>query len=627
MREYELGPIRSANGTVHYRSGAVLNRDRASNIVSSEQSSEHRPGLEAAMLSELDHVLRDRSFVKSPTLSKLLAFLVFETLNGNGDKLKSYTVAVDCLGKDANFDPQTDSYPRVQTMRLRKLLEAFYAKHAPQDKLCLYMIVGSYRVRMGQPETAYPELFRPLSADRTPPPPAHSEVIVPEPFMSGGSNSPSSAVDSGARAIIRNSTIIIFVMMGLLIATLLALRQPEEGPAPSAVANNAPFVVVNTVESSNDDVSEAAADDIFAKLADGIGKSWAVRVRLPEGKNTTAQDDSTQYRLETRLGEIRDGQRTLYLRLTDDESSELIWSGAVLVDPVQSLSDSLGPSIAQVASPFGVVASRELQAGEGKPVGEYGCLLRYLTHLRTQNVAIRPALLACLEKPYKNERLNAVRLALLSFFTLETSTPQNQQQRLEQAKSLTLQSIGAYPAEAYAHFAKARLQYVSANCVAGNMHTLSAVQLNPYDPVILAVLGNFAAECGLTKADALVDRAFALRAPGESFARLSLVLASIRDGRTDRLFTLSSNGNVGPSSSPAYHYLCETLIAAALDEPALARRNWQLFVEAAGNAKHTTDQMLRQILISQRLRNRVVGYLVSKGVLQPQMLGLDLQKK
>lgn len=96
-----------------------------------------RPGLESAMRSELYHVLRDHSFLKSPTLSKLLAYLVFETINGNGDKLKSYTVAVDCLGKSPDFDAKSDSYPRVQTMRLRKLLEAFYSKNLPSDGLCL----------------------------------------------------------------------------------------------------------------------------------------------------------------------------------------------------------------------------------------------------------------------------------------------------------------------------------------------------------------------------------------------------------------------------------------------------------------------------------------------------------
>lgn len=115
-----------------------------------------RPGLESAMRGELYHILRDRSFLKSPTLSKLLAYLVFETINGNGEKLKSYTVAVDCLGKSPDFDAKSDSYPRVQTMRLRKLLEAFYSKNLPSDGLCLYMVAGSYKVRVGPPETAIP---------------------------------------------------------------------------------------------------------------------------------------------------------------------------------------------------------------------------------------------------------------------------------------------------------------------------------------------------------------------------------------------------------------------------------------------------------------------------------------
>lgn len=573
------------------------------------------------MLGEMDHLLRDRSFVKSPTLSKLMAYLVFETLNGTGDRLKSYTVAVDCLGKDADFDPQTDSYPRVQAMRLRKQLEAFYAKHPPQNELCLYMVAGSYRIRMGQPETAYPELFRPLSASRIQSHHDYSEDPAPVALLSEGAGAPPAAVVSGRGAFARNGVVIVFAMIGLLAAffvVLYGLRQMEEEPARPTVANNAPFIMVDTVQSSRDDVSEAAAEDIFAKLADGIGKSWAVRVSLPDGGPTAEQDATAHYRLETRLGEMRDGQRPLYLRLTEGGSSELIWSGTVLVEPGQSLSDSLGPSIAQLASPFGVIAGRELQASEGKQVGEYGCLLRYLTHLRSQNVAMLPERSVCFARPYPNGRLNSVRLALLSFFTLGTSSPQNYKQRLEEARSLAAQSIAAHPVEAYAHFAMARLQYVSGDCAAGNMHTRSAAQYNPYDPVILAILGNFASECGLAEADALVDRAFALRSPGESFARLSLVLASIRDGKTDRLLTLSSDGNGGLTSSPAYHYLCETLIAAALDKPELAWQNWLLFAEATGDPKRSPDAMLGQLLISQNLRDRVIAYLVRKQVLRLQ---------
>lgn len=80
----------------------------------------------AAYQSELERVFRSPQFSRAPVMRKLLQFLVNETLAGRGYRLKAYQIAVDALGRDENFDPQSDSYPRVQVGRLRKLLETCY---------------------------------------------------------------------------------------------------------------------------------------------------------------------------------------------------------------------------------------------------------------------------------------------------------------------------------------------------------------------------------------------------------------------------------------------------------------------------------------------------------------------
>lgn len=138
-----------------------------------------RPGLDASMRLEVQHILASNQFKKAPTLERLLAFLVNETLNGNGKKLKSYTVAVDGLGRDPQFDTQMDSYPRVQVLRLRKMLEAFYSRHAPLAEMCIYIPAGSYDVRLARPAVAYPELFRPL--DDMSLPASRNAVLFPVP--------------------------------------------------------------------------------------------------------------------------------------------------------------------------------------------------------------------------------------------------------------------------------------------------------------------------------------------------------------------------------------------------------------------------------------------------------------
>ena len=87
------------------------------------------PSDESAVLQlclERDRLLSDAEFARSPSMSKLLRFLVDYKLSGSSTPLKAYTIAVDALGRDENFDTQTDSYPRVQMGRLRRMLDNFY---------------------------------------------------------------------------------------------------------------------------------------------------------------------------------------------------------------------------------------------------------------------------------------------------------------------------------------------------------------------------------------------------------------------------------------------------------------------------------------------------------------------
>lgn len=576
-----------------------------------------RPGLESAMRSELYHVLRDRSFLKSPTLSKLLAYLVFETINGNGDKLKSYTVAVDCLGKSPDFDAKSDSYPRVQTMRLRKLLEAFYSKNLPSDGLCLYMVAGSYRVRLGSPETAYPELFRPLSAGRSNLRDAGlAEAIAepePNPSIAPMLEEPEPKVGLEIASILAFS--FAFTMLVAAAYYWLSGMYHADISKSEAARIAAPIILVNAIQSSSDDETAAAADDVFSELVDGLGKSWAVRVRLQQGQpNATTATSNADFELQARLGKMREGRYPLFLRLTDSKSAELLWSSTTWLDPAKSTQDNLGPSIAQLASPYGIIAKHEADIHPSDEPKGYSCLLLYVKYVRTQDMEARPALDKCLKIPVEDGRLDAVRLAVRSFFIVETSTPKNRKARFAAARALASTAVAAAPGEAYTHFAEARLNYLNNQCDAGNAHTRHAIEANSYDPVMLAILGNFASECGMPGAEDIVNQAFSQRTPGETFSRLTLVLASIRDNNRERLIALSTSPSDGISFSPAYYHLCEALIAAALDKPTLARSHWISLAKIIDTNDGTPEEILQHVVVSQRIQSRILKFLTEKGV-------------
>ena len=79
-----------------------------------DNQKERRLSFELILNTEASEVLHSAVFLRSPVLSKLLRFLVHQTVNGQGDLLKSYTVAVDGLGRPETFDAASDSSARVQ---------------------------------------------------------------------------------------------------------------------------------------------------------------------------------------------------------------------------------------------------------------------------------------------------------------------------------------------------------------------------------------------------------------------------------------------------------------------------------------------------------------------------------
>jgi serine/threonine-protein kinase len=67
----------------------------------------------------------------SPQLAKFLQYVVEETLEGRGDRLKEYSVAVQALGRAQSFDPSGDAAVRVAARQLRFKLAAHYSSNAP----------------------------------------------------------------------------------------------------------------------------------------------------------------------------------------------------------------------------------------------------------------------------------------------------------------------------------------------------------------------------------------------------------------------------------------------------------------------------------------------------------------
>jgi adenylate cyclase len=110
----------------------------------------------------LERILASRCFQQAGRASDFLRFVVEQTLAGNGQRLKGYTIGVEVFGRPADFDAQSDALVRVEAGRLRRRLVEYYASEGAADPVRIQLPRGTYAVEY--------ELAR--AAEQALPPPA-----------------------------------------------------------------------------------------------------------------------------------------------------------------------------------------------------------------------------------------------------------------------------------------------------------------------------------------------------------------------------------------------------------------------------------------------------------------------
>lgn len=93
-------------------------------------------------------VLGSSLFVAAPVLSRLLDRLGRAFQAQDGRRLTAYQIAMDVFGQAEEFDPQTNSLVRVNMIRLRKLLDRYYAAEGAADPWRVVLPKGNYALQL-----------------------------------------------------------------------------------------------------------------------------------------------------------------------------------------------------------------------------------------------------------------------------------------------------------------------------------------------------------------------------------------------------------------------------------------------------------------------------------------------
>ena len=93
---------------------------------------------------QLEKVLQSEVLRASPNLRRLLEYIGQRSLNGHGGELKEYTIGVEALDRQSDFDPKVDTIVRVQIHRLREKLARYYLQEGVEDELQIEIPRGQY---------------------------------------------------------------------------------------------------------------------------------------------------------------------------------------------------------------------------------------------------------------------------------------------------------------------------------------------------------------------------------------------------------------------------------------------------------------------------------------------------
>lgn len=112
----------------------------------------------------LNRVLASGELAASPKIGRFLRFIVDAKLAGQASRLKAYAIGVEVFERPPDFDPGSDSIVRVNAIRLRGLLDAYYAGEGRGDPLRFVVGKGSY-----VPEFCAPGCVEDSAPKREPP--------------------------------------------------------------------------------------------------------------------------------------------------------------------------------------------------------------------------------------------------------------------------------------------------------------------------------------------------------------------------------------------------------------------------------------------------------------------------
>ncbi len=594
--------------------------------------SDSRLPARAEIEAALERILASRILVASPRQQALLRHITTETLEGRGERLKEFSLAVDVFGRPGTFDPRIDSIVRVQASRLRSQLAEYYAKDGAAETVRLEIPAGGYIATFSRvspepkpappaPTTTTGAQPRHATDDTAGEPPMHK---APEATAKAGNPLTSFAAGkSWLLPMLLGLASLVLLLLVVAVGTLGGQRTVDgdvravrpsgptifvtqyqliDGPEFAAILRTGlQYELIDTL-SRFPELSVLGIDTVYGSSPDAARENPYGADFILTG---SVQASASEVKVTSQL-----------VRATDNT---VVWS-RIDTAPIKDASGILdvqariaGDVAGQLGQPYGVIQERlkeDLSESRAVSLDDYLCVLRAYDYSRVKTREKHAEVRACLEQVVQHSPGYSPAWAKLSwmygdevrfgFNPLIADPPP-----FARAREAADRAVAANGSSAMAH------QYLALALLGLNddrrarSEIEEALRLNPNNSEILADAAQILSQLGdLERAREMAEKAIAINPGHPPWYHGPLAIYHILKG--NKAEALSAAQEAAMDGSPLAGYL----LAAALrlnGDTAKANQALESLYATHPEARDNRDELLKRLRLPEKLVQLIFG--------------------
>jgi tetratricopeptide (TPR) repeat protein len=461
----------------------------------------------AIIRAGLAHALAADSFRAAPQLSAFLSFIVERAIDGRGSELKGYTIAVEALGRSAEFDPQSDPIVRVEAGRLRRTLGQYYAGEGHGDPVRITMPVGGYVPVFEFTGKA------PIDEAEAEPVAESSSNATGEPVAASSDEIAASPAGGGDSAVSRRWPAAAILALLVALAALgswyfasqgsvpAETERQSQAPVVAAISPRAPALplasnlIVLAITVPDVPMDPKSADTLrrfSGLLVDAMARfDDLVSIKAPPAGSALPPDVDYVFEMSA---QTVDGASEGFGRLRSVRDDRIVWtvSSSRPQGPAgreRDLAEIARRLAIRLAEPFGIIHADFRQFSVSPTMS---CIFQALDYRRTLKAEDYGGARTCIEELIEKEPGFYPAWAQLTFLILgdyASSLDPVSGPPLDRALSAAVTAVRLAPSSARAHQAMMDALFARGATEDAIKAGREAASRNPYDPDIMADLG------------------------------------------------------------------------------------------------------------------------------------------